>query len=72
MSGNKAGGIKGMKTIISKHGRTEDGRSALHVKVGTLGGKAIHNKPRGFAANKEVASAAGKVGGSVSRRRSAK
>ena len=40
--------------------------------IGSAGGKAHHSKPRGFAADVEKASAAGKIGGSISRRPSKK
>lgn len=40
----------------------------FYIKLGKKGGSAPHTKPRGFAADKELASRAGRIGGSISRR----
>ena len=37
-------------------------------RIGAMGGKAVHTKPRGFAANPELAREAGRIGGLISRR----
>jgi general stress protein YciG len=68
MSGSKAGSAKAQITIKNKYGLDEHGKSIMHKRAGTLGGAAVPSAPRGFAANKERASAAGKIGGRISRK----
>lgn len=63
MSGNRAGGMKAAATNKLKHG--ED----FFERIGAMGGRAPHTKPKGFAANPELARIAGARGGRVSRRR---
>lgn len=63
MSGTRAGGKAAALTNKAKHG--ED----FYVRLGQKGGTAIHTKPRGFAANRELASRVGVIGGRKSRRR---
>ena len=65
MSGTKAGWLNAKKTMIERMGSEE----ALHEhfqRIGSLGGK--KSTGGGFAANPELASRAGKIGGSISRR----
>lgn len=62
MSGTLAGGRKAAKANIERHGQN------YYSELGKLGGKAKHNKPRGFAANPELARLAGKRGGELSKR----
>lgn len=60
-------GIKKMKvTIRNKYGFTEDGKSALHVRAGRIGGQ--KGRTGGFYANRELARLAGAKGGRISRR----
>ncbi len=75
MSGTKAGSIKAQRTIKLKYGLDEEGKSALHVKSGRIGGQNSHNG--GFASETigkdgltgtERASKAGYLGGIKSRR----
>lgn len=68
MSGTKAGSAKGQATIRKKYGVDKDGKSLMHKRAGIKGGATTPSKPRGFAANPERASAAGKIGGKISRR----
>lgn len=65
MSGTKEGGLKASQTNREKHG--ED----FYKRIGALSHDSwIKNgkKPRGFAADKELARTAGKKGGETSRR----
>lgn len=62
MAGNKKGGLKAVATIKKRYG--ED----FYVNIGRKGGTAYHARPRGFAANIELASIAGAKGGRISRR----
>lgn len=62
MSGTLDGGRKAAKANIERHGKD------YYSKLGKLGGSAPHNKPRGFAANPELAKKAGKIGGKISKR----
>ncbi len=39
MSGTPDGAFKAQETILGKYGLTKDGKSALHVKVGAIGGR---------------------------------
>lgn len=61
MSGTKAGGLKASKTIKEKYG--ED----FYIKNGQKGGRNGHTG--GFAANRELAREAGRIGGLKSKRR---
>ena len=65
MSGTKAGGLKARKTNYEKHGKD------FYKKIGQKGGKKS-GILKGFALNRELASKAGKKGGSISRRGKAK
>jgi len=60
MAGTIEGGIKAAETNIKKYG--ED----FYQKIGSIGGKI--GKTGGFAANRELASIAGRKGGTKSRR----
>lgn len=60
MAGTKAGGIKCANTNKERHGKD------FYKRIGALGGKAGHTG--GFASNRELASIAGKKGGSISKR----
>lgn len=62
MSGTKAGGAKARETNLKRHG--ED----FYAKIGSKGGKAVCSKPKGFAANPELAKRVGAIGGRISRR----
>ena len=61
MSGTKAGGIKAAKTNKELHG------DDFYKKIGKKGGK-VMGVMKGFAANRELASKAGRKGGLISRR----
>jgi general stress protein YciG len=60
MAGTKAGGLKASATNKQRWG--ED----FYKRIGAKGGRNGHTG--GFAANRELASIAGKKGGSISRR----
>lgn len=66
MVGTVAGGKKTAKTNKKKHG--ED----FYSRIGSIGGKTPTSKPKGFAANPELARKAGRKGGAISRRGPAK
>lgn len=66
MSGTLAGGKKCAKTNIERYGKD------YYSKLGRKGGKALHTKPRGFAANPALAVTAGAKGGHLSKRGPAK
>lgn len=62
---------KWRRTMLKKYG----GKEGLHKRaqeLGSLGGKAPTSKPKGFAANPEIARIAGYRGGRISRRGPAK
>lgn len=59
----KIGAAKAVQTIKDRHG--ED----FFKNIGASGGSAPTTKPKGFAANRERAVAAGKIGGTISRRK---
>ena len=60
MSGNVEGGRKAAKTNLKLHGKD------FYRIIGSKGGQAGHTG--GFAANPELASRAGAIGGRISRR----
>lgn len=60
MAGTKAGGVKAAQTNKVRHG------SDFYAKIGAKGGKNGHTG--GFAANRDLARAAGAKGGRISRR----
>lgn len=69
MAGTKAGGAKAAITNNQRYGKD------FYPKIGKKGADAWNKrnkkgiaKPRGFAANPELASKAGRVGGTISRR----
>ncbi len=64
MAGNKVGGAKAAVTNKSKHG------ADFYKRIGAIGGRKGHTG--GFAANRELARAAGRKGGTISRRGPAK
>ena len=64
MSGTKAGGIKGRKTIYEKYGKD------FYKEIGRKGGQNGHTG--GFHANPELAVIAGRKGGAISKRGKAK
>lgn len=64
MAGNKAGGAKAAKTNKERHG--ED----FYARIGAKGGRNGHTG--GFAANRELASICGAIGGSRSTRKGVK
>lgn len=66
MAGTKEGGRKARETNYKEHGRD------FYKRIGRIGGKAPNMTPKGFAANKELASRAGKIGGMISKRGKAK
>ena len=63
MAGNREGGLK---AAAKNKARDPD----FYAKIGRKGGKAGHTG--GFAANRELASIAGKIGGKISKRGKAK
>lgn len=63
MAGNREGGLK---AAAKNKARDPD----FYARIGRKGGKAGHTG--GFAANRELASEAGKIGGKISRRGKAK
>ena len=66
MAGTPAGCAKTAKTNKERYG--ED----FYRNIGSRGGKAPTTKPKGFAANPELARAAGVRGGHISKRGPAK
>jgi general stress protein YciG len=62
MAGTKIGGAKARETNCAKHGRD------FYARIGSMGGSKTGTKPKGFAANPELASRAGTIGGRKSRR----
>jgi len=58
--GTRAGGLKSAKKILA---RDPD----FYRRIGAIGGK--KSRGGGFAANRELASRAGRKGGSISKRR---
>ena len=62
MPGTLEGGKNAAKTILERYGQK------YYSDLGKLGGKAKRSKPRGFAANREFARRAGKLGGQLSKR----
>lgn len=62
MSGTKPGGAKARKTNYAKYGKD------FYARIGSMGGSKTGTKPKGFAANPELASRAGAIGGRNSRR----
>lgn len=64
MAGTKEGGKKAAKTNQEKFGKD------FYKRIGAMGGKA--GNTGGFAANRELASIAGKIGGAISKRGKAK
>lgn len=61
MAGTIQGGIKAKEKNIAKD-------PDYYKKMGSMGGRAIHHFPRGFAANNELAMVAGAKGGRISRK----
>lgn len=59
MAGNREGGLKAAAKNKAKD-------PDFYAKIGRKGGKAGHTG--GFAANRELASIAGKIGGKISKR----
>lgn len=64
MSGTKSGGLKAAKTNLERHGPN------FYRDIGRMGGQNGHTG--GFAANPALAREAGRKGGLISRRGSAK
>lgn len=62
MSGSIEGGKKCADTNKQKYG--ED----WYKKIGAMGGRKATTKPKGFAANRELARTAGRIGGLKSKR----
>jgi hypothetical protein len=62
MAGNKQSGLKARDTIYEEQGRD------FYKRIGKLGNAAGDPKTRGFSANRDLASRAGKLGGTLSRR----
>lgn len=56
---------KAVATTLKKYGKD------YYANIGMKGGSAPHKGKRGFAADKERASRAGKIGGRISKRRAA-
>lgn len=62
MGGTKAGGAKTRENIYKRYGKD------FYKIIGRLGGRAVCSKPKGFAANPELAKRAGAIGGRISKR----
>jgi general stress protein YciG len=62
MAGNRKGGLKTAQSVYAQYGPN------YYRMIGYIGGKAKTDKPKGFAANPELARTAGAKGGSISRR----
>lgn len=62
MAGTKKGAKKAAKTNKEKYGQD------FYRKIGHMGGSTFTDKPKGFAANPDLASIAGIKGGMTSRR----
>lgn len=60
MAGTKQGGLRAAQTNIDKYGKD------FYANIGAMGGKA--STTGGFAANRELAKEAGRIGGLKSRR----
>lgn len=73
MAGTKAGAMKLRETMIKKYGSEEDWKAhqkAIGAEGGRkTGGKKGSAKPKGFAANPELARISGSKGGRISKRR---
>ncbi|MFC7941645.1 hypothetical protein ACFUPZ_00140 [Microbacterium oxydans] len=55
MAGTRVGGLKAAQKILAK--------DPLHYsKIGTKGGRATTDKPKGFAVRPDIAAKAGKLG----------
>lgn len=65
MAGNKEGSRKAVATVLAKNPN-------FFKEIGRIGGRAITDKKKGFAANPERARIAGARGGRVSKRGKAK
>ena len=66
MPGTKAAGKKAAATNLERHGRN------FYRRIGAMGGSRTDTKPKGFAANPELAREAGRKGGKISKRGPAK
>lgn len=66
MTQTKEGGRKARDTNYKIHGKD------FFKRIGSIGGKTPTTKPKGFAANPELARKAGAIGGERSRRGPAK
>ena len=66
MSGTQIGGARAAKTNKLRHGKD------FFKRIGSIGGKAVTKKPKGFAADPERAREAGRKGGAISKRGPAK
>lgn len=62
MAGSKLGGLRAAKTNRERHG------DDFYQNIGAKGGKAETRTPKGFAADRDRASQAGRKGGLISRR----
>lgn len=62
MSGTRLGGQRAAATNKERHG------DDFYKRIGSRGGRAKTSKPKGFAANPELAAKAGRKGGEISRR----
>lgn len=64
MAGTKEGGLKARNTNYKEHGKD------FYKRIGAIGGR--NSRSGGFAANRELASRAGRIGGMRSKRGKAK
>lgn len=62
MSGTKEGGLKAAVTNKASYGQD------FYVRVGRAGGRVSHPETRAFSTHRDLANAAGRVGGMVSKR----
>jgi len=70
MSQTIVGAAKARDTIRAKYGVTEDGKSIMHQRIGSIGGSkgTADGVIKGFALNRELAEEAGRRGGLISKR----
>lgn len=64
MPQTKEGAAKAKKAMLERYG------ADYYKKIGSAGGKAKHSAPRGFAADRKLASAAGAKGGRIGGKKS--
>ncbi len=68
MGGTKQGGSNIKQSMLKRFNGDMDKLREHFSSIGQKGGLAPHKTPRGFSASRELASAAGRLGGLASRR----